>query len=614
MRRGTLTFAFTALILSYYLLIGTTHMGIVPFVQLHPFSLGLMGFILTIWLFIRWRKKWQWHRTAFDPVMALWIAAFILSIVFNQATWRRSAEALWYMLLYIGLWYMLLDLLMNKVLSREIMVRAFLFTSFFVLLFALYQVYTAILDNTKIPRPESIFFISNAFAQYLVIVLPFVLSNTLNLRGIPRWVNGLMALATIPLLILSDSRGALLAAIAMVLVWIGLTMAERDLLSASRLKTWWQEQNAQVRITLIALLIIFIVIAVGIALSIINSLSEAGRSISLRTYLWDAGFNMFKEKPIFGHGLFTYGYHLARFSSIPPFRAQAHAHNVYFQIAAEMGFVGLLAMFSMGLLTLRAIWRNWRDSAARHRPMMTAAIAALVGVAIHHFFDVTAMMPAIAIAVLWVLLIAVVPNEPQAITSSWRKIAHPIGLIGLWIILLAVGFWNSGVYGNYAELLMAVDDEYTLEDYRETADALQTVIDSDPNQPAYVHMQGYLYGLAAEEGDLEAAELAATSYKRYTELEPYHAQGWSNLAGLYWQLGDTVNARNAIEQAILYAPAWDFYYHQRDVYTETQELEDVEPVETSGSRSGAAWASYQFLRMVFPQEYLPQTGWGNTER
>lgn len=617
MRRSTLTFALVSLIFTYIVLLGTTHIGLLVLVELQPFTLSLSTVIVIAWIVLRWRRSWIWHRTAFDPIFILWLAAFILSIFFNQATWRRSVEGLWYMLLYISLWYLVMDLLANKALSRQLMVNVFLFTGFMVIAFALWQVINAVQRGSldDIPRPESLFFNANVFALFLILMIPFSLRQVLNLRGVPRWINGLMLLIAIPLLILSESRGAWIASIVMISVWFLLTMAEHGLLSFSGLKMWWQGRSGQIRILLVIVFIIFLVAIVAMGLSILDSLNEGGRSLSLRTYLWNSALTMFQEKPIFGQGLFTYGYHLARFESTPPARPQAHAHNLVLNVGAELGIVGLIALFTTGIVTIRYMWRNWHEVSQQKKSFITAAIASLAGVAVHHLVDMPIMMPAAMISVLWIFIIAVAPSEPQVITASWRKIGHPISLIGLWVILLGVGFWNSNLYGQYVAILRPVEFEtYTATDYRETADELQAIINSDPNQAAYIHMQGYLYGLAAAEGDIEAAELAILDYERYIELEPHHAQAWSNLAGLYWQLGNQADARNAIEQAIFYAPDWDFYYHQRDVYTGIQSLADIEPIEAANSRAGTSWAHFQFLRLVFTKEYLPQTGWGNEGR
>jgi O-antigen ligase len=615
MRRSTLMFALVSLILTYLVLLGTTQFSLLFLVELQPFTLGLLTSIVIAWFVHRWRRGWVWHRTAFDFVFLLWIAAFILSIFFNQATWRRSVESLWYMLLYIALWYMLMDLLANKVLSRQLMINASLFTGFMVIIFASWQVINALRNNLGIPRPESLFFNTNVFALFLVLLIPFSLRQVLNLRGIPRWINGLILLLAIPLLVLSESRGAWIASVVMIGVWLSLTMAERGLLSFAGFKAWWQGRNGQIRILLIIVLIVFIVAIIAMGLSILDSLNEGGRSLSLRTYLWNSALTMFQEKPLFGQGLFTYGYHLPRFESTPPARPQAHAHNIVLNVGAEMGIVGLIALFATGIVAIRYMWRNWHKASPQKKSLLTAAIAALAGAGVHHLVDVPIMMPAAAIFVLWVLIIAVAPSKPQVITASWQKIGQPITLLGIWALLLALGFWNSNLYGQYVALLKPVDFEtYAATDYREKAEALYPIIAADPNQPAYIHMQAYLYGLAAAEGDIEAAELAIVAYERYVELEPYHAQGWSNLAGLYWQLGNQDDALNAIEQAIFYAPDWDFYRRQQDVYTGVQLLPDIEPVETANSRAGSSWAHFQFLRLVFTKEYLPQTGWGNEGR
>jgi O-antigen ligase len=50
-------------------------------------------------------------------------------------------------------------------------------------------------------------------------------------------------------------------------------------------------------------------------LVLLQSLSAAGRTADLRTYIYDAAITMFTEKPVTGYGLFTFGRGLMRLAS-----------------------------------------------------------------------------------------------------------------------------------------------------------------------------------------------------------------------------------------------------------------------------------------------------------
>ncbi|MDQ7035529.1 MAG: O-antigen ligase family protein, partial [Anaerolineae bacterium] len=372
---------------------------------------------------------------------------------------------------------------------------------------------------------------------------------------------------------------------------------------------------------LIAVIIAVLLIGVFMVYFLVNSLSVAGRSLSLRTYLWNAALSMLQESPIWGKGFFTYGQHLAKYASIPPTQPQAHAHNVLFTIAAEMGLLGLLAITVTVGLALRAMLRNWKTITGFERPYYIAGIAATIGFGVHHLLDTPSMMPVIAIAGLLMLILATAPNDPLPLQAKWRKIGHPISLIAMWIFLLLAGFWNSRLYADYYSILQDVaqlndcrmyeSDDCIMaasETFVENAEAMQHLINADPNQPAYRLQQAYLYGIAATEGDETVIEQAIIGYQRYLELEPTHSSGWANLAALYWQMGNQAQARSAIEQAILFAPDWQHFRRQRNIYVGI--LTDAETITPTLPRvDGLNWSRLQYLREPLP-EYLPQVGWG----
>jgi tetratricopeptide (TPR) repeat protein len=236
-----------------------------------------------------------------------------------------------------------------------------------------------------------------------------------------------------------------------------------------------------------------------------------------------------------------------------------------------------------------------------------------MGFGIHHLLDTPAMMPAIALSGLLALVLATAPAEPVPLRLAWRKIGQSTGLFLLWLILIGLGFWNSHWIRQYVAILGDIAqteaNALTADDYYQAANTLQAVVDADPRQPAYLLQQGYLYGMAASEGDSKAAELAIERYQRYLELEPTHASAWSNLAALYWQIGNQAQARAAIEQAIRFAADWPHFKRQRDIYVKI--LTDAETIiPPRPSLDGLNGSRFQYLREPLP-EYLPQVGWGS---
>lgn len=140
---------------------------------------------------------------------------------------------------------------------------------------------------------------------------------------------------------------------------------------------------------------------------------------------------------------------------------------------------------------------------------------------------------------------------------TWAKTGHPIEMIGIWIVVLVTGFWSSGIYANYVAVLT---DAAKTGNYQQDAERMNPVIASDPQLSLYYMEQGFLYGMVASKGDLDAAKAGIASYEHFNQIDPGYALVWANLAALKWQVGVQDEAIADIQQAIkLDSVEWNFY-------------------------------------------------------
>lgn len=598
----------TAIFISFFvylIFLGATFNAVlIPDFQ--QISLVALTVLIGGWLLLRWRQGWAWHPSPLDAVFLLWAGVFALSILANPATWRRSVEGLWYMGLYAGLWWCLVDLLANCTLPRQTISAALLIAGLFVIVFGYMQSF-----NTQgVPlaeiRPGSTLGNPNALGAFLAMLLPFAAVQVVQAPS--RSVRIVMAgylLLVLGLLGLSFSRAGWLGGAAAGLSVVALLLADRGLLPQQDLRTWWQGLSSRGRMRVWLLLGLAMLIALAIGVLLVESLSLRGRQLVYRTYLWDAAWQLFTQKPLTGHGFFTFGYHVFLFEGVPPIQPQSHAHSIPLTVLAEMGLAGAAALVVSVGVVLRQLRRNW-TALIDDRPTLIAGIAALAGFGAQHLMDTPAMMPAIALTALLMLALCLTPAQPQPVRGIGRR-AWPISVTIGWAALLALAFWSSGLYSAYYHTLVKAQET---DDYIGGAEQLAPVIAADPAQPAYHMMQGYLYGLAAAEGDLAAAELAQASYRRYLALEPNHAVSWANLAALAYQTSDDAAALQAIDQAIRLAPAWPLFQRQQAIYRgDLTDAADMLPEEAELPDENMA--RFQLLRDVYPEEYLPQVGWGS---
>lgn len=594
-------------VVSYLLLVGATWNGVI-IVDFHPLTLGLMVLLAALWGWMHVRGAWRWHETPFDGVLMLWALVIALSMVANPETWRRSVEALWYLLVYTAVGYFLQDALANGALKRGMLVDALMIAGVLVVLLAAVQLRQGLsLDPANYRVPVGSVGNPNAFGALMVVLTPFIWQRTLAARGWLRWTLGFYGLAASLLAIVTFSRGTWLGFGVMVIALIAGLLAANDALRPQRLRQAWRTLSAGRRRLAIACGAGWLLLGgAGLAWSV-NALNDPGRSLRWRLENWSSALDQFAAQPLTGNGLFTYGRYFVLRAPVPPGQPHSHAHSLPLNVAAELGLFGLLALSVTAGVMAWAFWRNWRAADASQRLLLAAGLAAVLGFSAHHLVDTPAMQPAVALTGLLAVLVVVAPMTPKAFTARWRRMGHPLGMTVLALVVLVFGLWNSAL--NQRTIATLKTALATGEVVR-GADELTPIIAADPFQPVYHWQQAFLYGLGASEGDLNAAEAGIRAYERFLTLEPYHASSWANLAALRWQIGDEDAAVEAIQRAVELAPRWDIFRRQREIYSGALPFAPAITLETS--RWYGDWR-FQFLRDIILQQHLPQVGWG-TER
>lgn len=544
-RSDFLARALVILLFTYALSIGATWNGILS-PEYIPLTLGMLTASVGLWLFVRWRRGWRWYATPLDRVFLLWALAFGLSLIANMDAARRIAIGLWYVGLYIGIWYVLQDLLANGSLRRETLVEGVLISGLIILIFGYMQLqgwFNQVLSVGLIapPRPVSTFGNPNFLGAFLIVLIPLALSQAVLARNrIARIVMSCYALLSLLLLLLTFSRGAWTGMAVGGVLWVVLLLSAHGMLSLSRLKVWWQARPRVVQIGMSIAAVVALIGIVGVGAVFVRSLSQSGRSTDLRGEIYTAAVELFAEKPLTGQGLFTFGRGLVRLPDVRPDKPHSHAHDAPLHIAAELGLVGLAALATTLAIMFLAMRSNWRAMTLRERTLLAGAIGGVTAFAVHHLTDMPAMMPAIALSGLIILALALAPAKPQSVTAIWRRKGFPVGITVLWAGLLLTGWWSSRVYTQY---VVALEDASPPSlDYNGAAQRLQPVIDADPNLSLYHLQQGFLYGMAASTGDTQAIQQAIAAYEQFIALDPGYALAWANLAGLKWQLGDQAAA------------------------------------------------------------------------
>ncbi|MCY4019895.1 MAG: O-antigen ligase family protein [Chloroflexi bacterium] len=588
---------------------GATFNGVViPDTQ--ALTCGLILAALLVWLVLRLRREWRWHRSALDPIMPLWLLAIAASMLANPEAARRSLIALWFVAVYIGSWYFLQDWFANRPSFKELTVDGLLGAGLMVIIFsALQMLYTG-----RLLQPVSVIGNANALGSVLVVLVPLALRKVWRARtGIGRAVWSIYSAVAIANLVLTLSRGAWIGLFVACATLLLLMLAHFGLLSPVRFRAWWDKRRqATRRFALASSVMAMLCLACATAL-IVHSFTLRERRASLRTEIWRSALMQFSDAPFVGQGLFAFGRHSGRYLSMPPAQSYAHAHNLPLNVAAEMGMLGLLALGATVALTVQRLHRVWQVKTGDDRADWIFFAAPVVGFGVHHLFDVTAMMPAVALLGILSLLLALDPSLDHRFSSARSGMLFVMGLTLLWMCLLAIGFRNMQYKSRYIEVLRlsALGGEnpdlgQLALQYRQALDSLEELVVSDPTMPVYHLQRAILWGLLAAGGEGEAIGEGIEAFERFLDLEPYHAISWANLAVLQWQSGDRSAAIRSMEQARSLAPrlplfAIKLYQYRND--------DRIERLLLPHSRYNQDFTRYQFLTESLPVTFLPQINW-----
>ncbi len=591
-RANLLAWALLMLLSIYLAFIGTAATLEVRFKNV---ALALGALTLLTWAAARWRNKWRWHSTPLDGLALLWLAAIATSTLANFEMWRRSAIGIWYVSMYLGVWLVLWDCAANRALSRSAVVDAMLLSSLVPLAFALREVasfalefYRELVDGFMLPtppRPTGTLGNTNLMAACLVIVIPLSAARWLTVRY--RWqriVLGMYFVIALSILCLTYSRGHWLSIVAAGAIFVALLLAHYNLLSWRALRRAWQTCSARNKVLVSAAGVASLALIGAFFVLSVRSFSDPSRALDLRTHIYSVAWQAFQEQPLTGSGLFTFGRQLARLSSVPPRQIHAHAHSAFFNIAAELGLLGLLALTISLIVLIAQLRKQWKTLQGTQRLLMIGAATSLSAMAVSHLTDFTIFTAVIALMTLCVLLIALFPARPTLLSSARARL-NGIAALGLWIALYGSGLWSNAANSEYlAALWRGVGEE----DWRASLPHFERAIALDPQLSLYHLLHGHVLGVAAAKGEV-APQAAIAAYETFTQQEPSYAAAWANLGALYWQAGAQESALSAMQRAAALAPeSWLFHYMLGTYY---EQLGDQDAAQRAFSASLAAQPS-----------------------
>ncbi len=115
--------------------------------------------------------------------------------------------------------------------------------------------------------------------------------------------------------------------------------------------------------------------------------NEANFAIIERLAHWQAAVEMIRAHPWRGVGFGNYAAAYPAYALIRWPHPLGHAHNIYLNMAAETGLIGLLLYLLLWVVIGAQTWRAWRRNTGWRRGLAAGVMAAWMHLHVHQFFD-----------------------------------------------------------------------------------------------------------------------------------------------------------------------------------------------------------------------------------
>ena len=545
----------------YYTLLGGFAVGV------HESRWRLVTYILTGllwagWLVNRLKRKQPWPRTPLDwPLLAL-IVTVILSTIFSTDP-RLSFDSLLLTLAYGLCFYFAVDLVKNRVLTETI-INAMLLTALVICAVGLFEYWQWYYGDwlgevnrraANIPwslstsrRIKSVLNNPNILAYYLLPILGLSLyklsytHNRLIRLGWSAWI--LLGLAII---FLTQSRGGLLGAITVLIIFGGLQLAGLGVTRASsldRFRAW-----LYLAIGLAAIFGLLLLLW-----PIISRTSNIGSfNLGQRDSIWRIALATIGAFPWLGSGPGTFGQQYLIFRDTGNDFLHSHAHNLWLTLTAEEGFIGLVAILWLNLAFLWAISSSLPATQKSQRGLVIAALAALGGMTVHNLLDDFLDYPMLTLYAIFLAVLSL--NLPQddtltaPATSKWANLPNLLATI-LAVMMGGSALWFQPAFAAYdLARASAAKDNWT-----QAAQYLEQAVAGDPHYHFYQQQLTLVYGKLAPKDDALLAQ-AIAQQTNLLQQSSHYSLDYANLACLHQQANNLPTAIQAMTQAIALEPA-----------------------------------------------------------
>lgn len=287
-------------------------------------------------------------------------------------------------------------------------------------------------------------------------------------------------------------------------------------------------------------------------------------TMSGRSLLWGATWNMIKDNPVFGTGAGTWQWVHQKYRDPQMQFTADYAHNDILQATSDYGLVGFLLIgatlacfyWHAGRLSIRGI-------TPEHRCFSMGAVLAVSTLVVHSWFDFNLHIPANGLLFATILGMVAgmeIPDGPYGARPLRPALRYVLGaaLVGV-VALGATRVWSSAQAVRYTHLGDIEKDHLQWDD---AIEYFYTAIDYDPK---YIRARTKLADLyytqatfrLGEDKVEERAKILRKCIKHYRvahELNPLRSDVLLKLAGAYELAGEFESACKTFDDALAKDP------------------------------------------------------------
>jgi O-antigen ligase len=212
-------------------------------------------------------------------------------------------------------------------------------------------------------------------------------------------------------LVLSNSRGGILAMLTQVLIAV----------------LWFVRPRAALRAALLAGIVVAVLLgtlwvggdrlATNIESATTDFSGDSTRDGASRNEIWRATLKMFAAHPIAGAGLGGYWVAITAFHDASGNLSPQEAHNEYLELLSSGGVIGLATGVWFAVMVIRRVRTNLKSDRSHIRSVRYGAILGIAGVVVHSLVDFGLHMTSNAL--IFMVLLAI------ATTSTNKKVIDP---------------------------------------------------------------------------------------------------------------------------------------------------------------------------------------------